>query len=139
MIEDNGYLQNASDGLEIDGYVDRKHGTFYEDHIPNHIAGTLWAVCDHFDANQIITKQAENIVVLEETIRLHKVWDFPADIQSLTVRLEAAEADCDRMKEALIGIKRASNSRRAEKDGERHEYYYHTANAALNNIGCKND
>lgn len=40
-------------------------------------------------------------------------------------------AENAKTREALIGIKRAADHRRREKDGERHEYYFHTADAAL--------
>lgn len=36
-----------------------------------------------------------------ETLRSLKAWDFPADIQALGLRLEAAEAQRDKLAEAL--------------------------------------
>jgi hypothetical protein len=47
------------------------------------------------------------------------------------VRADSLSAQLTKAREALTGIKRAADHRRHEKDGERHEYYFHTANAAL--------
>ncbi|WPZ13206.1 hypothetical protein T8J41_13680 [Nitratireductor rhodophyticola] len=39
----------------------------------------------------------------------------------------------EKLRSALTSIKRAADGRRREKDGERHQYYFHTADAALEN------
>ena len=47
-----------------------------------------------------------------------------------TIVAELASA-LAKAREALTGIRRAADHRRHEKDGERHQYYFHTADAAL--------
>ena len=87
------------------------------------------------DAERIGFRAALDAVRADPTYA--RTAEMRAEIEQLRETLEETSRywrnEHARLCNSLVGIRRAANVRRTEKDGERHQYYYHTADAALNN------
>lgn len=68
---------------------------------------------------RILTRMAQNVTAAErqrdEALRQNGVWDFPRDIQNLTVKLETTERERDEAREALKPLAEAARAHEAEQ------------------------